>query len=73
MDLDRPGPDDSHLDHPLRDAVHCCYDPCVVAGLRRAEAGYAAHSRELTLDEWRQRPLHKRLFENLTRLMSPLR
>jgi hypothetical protein len=49
-----------------------CYDPRVVADLRRAEAGYAARSRELTLDEWRRRPLHKRLFENLTRLMSPL-
>ncbi|MGB9633356.1 MAG: cardiolipin synthase [Chloroflexaceae bacterium] len=49
-----------------------CYDPRVVADLRRAEADYAARSRELTLDEWRRRPLHKRLFENLTRLMSPL-
>jgi cardiolipin synthase len=49
-----------------------CYDPRVVADLRRAEAAYAARSRELTLNEWRRRPLHKRLFENLTRLMSPL-
>ncbi|MFQ3662756.1 MAG: cardiolipin synthase [Chloroflexaceae bacterium] len=49
-----------------------CYDPGVVADLRRAEADYAARSLEVTLDEWRRRPLHKRLFENLTRLMSPL-
>ncbi len=49
-----------------------CYDPCVVADLRRVEADYAARSLEVTLDEWRRRPLHKRLFENLTRLMSPL-
>ncbi|NWF81853.1 MAG: cardiolipin synthase [Chloroflexi bacterium] len=49
-----------------------CYDPNVVADLRQAEASYHARSRSIELDSWLQRPLHNRLFENLTRLMSAL-
>jgi cardiolipin synthase len=49
-----------------------CYDSDVVTDLRRAEAEYIARSREVTLDEWLRRPIHQRLFENLTRLMSAL-
>lgn len=49
-----------------------CYDPNVVAELRQAEASYHARSRAIELDQWLQRPLHNRLFENITRLMSAL-
>jgi cardiolipin synthase len=41
-----------------------------VEDLRALEAEYRASSRELTLDEWMQRPLAGRIFDNVARLTA---
>ena len=43
-----------------------------VAALRRVEDSYRAVSRELTLEEWRRRPLRRRYLDNVMRLTSAL-
>ncbi|MGC3994356.1 MAG: cardiolipin synthase [Propionicimonas sp.] len=43
-----------------------------VAQLREVEADYRAASRELTLEEWQQQPLHSTVLDNLARLTSAL-
>ncbi len=47
-----------------------CYNRGVVRDLREIEATYLANSRELTLGEWRQRPLINRMISNTARLTS---
>jgi cardiolipin synthase len=49
-----------------------CYDPHVVADLRKIEAEYLRCSRPLPLETWQARPLHMKLFDNLARLTSAL-
>jgi cardiolipin synthase len=49
-----------------------CYDPGVVADLRKIEAEYLRCSRPLYLEAWQERPLLTRLFDNLARLTSAL-
>lgn len=49
-----------------------CYDPRVVADLRRVEAYNLSRSREICLEDWQQRPLHTRFFEGISRLTSAL-
>ena len=41
-----------------------------VTALRRLEDSYRAASRELTLDEWMQRPLGAKVLDNIARLTS---
>ncbi|MCX7523072.1 cardiolipin synthase [Microbacterium sp. STN6] len=43
-----------------------------VSALREVEDGYRADSRELTLEEWQQRPFWKTILDNLARLTSAL-
>ncbi|MFT3860247.1 cardiolipin synthase [Micropruina sp.] len=43
-----------------------------VTQMREVEAQYRAASRELTLDEWLQQPLHSTVLDNLARLTSAL-
>lgn len=43
-----------------------------VRGIRRIEDQYRALSRELTLEEWRARPLRRRYVDNVMRLTSAL-
>jgi cardiolipin synthase len=38
--------------------------------LRALEEEYRAHSHELTLDEWRSRPLHRRVLDSVARLTA---
>ncbi len=45
-----------------------CYDPGVVARMHAIEADYLAHSRQLSLQPWRQRPSWRRSLEGLARL-----
>ncbi len=49
-----------------------CYDPAVVGALREVEKLYFARSKPLTREQWRARPRHVRLFENVTRLTAAL-
>jgi cardiolipin synthase len=49
-----------------------CYDPGVVADLRKIEAEYLRCSSPLYLETWQERPLLTRLFDNLARLTSAL-
>ena len=44
----------------------------VVADLRTVQDSYRANSRELTLDEWLQRPRREKWLDNLMRLTSAL-
>jgi len=44
------------------------YDANVVAGLRRIQAGYFAHSALLTAEEWGRRPLAARTLQGVARL-----
>ena len=46
--------------------------PEVVTEVRRVEDDYRARSRELTLEEWRRRPLRKRYVDNVMRLTASL-
>lgn len=48
------------------------YGPEVTSALRAAQDEYIRQSRQLTLEEWRQRSLFRQLFENLAKLLSPL-
>lgn len=48
------------------------YDTGVARSLRRQQGWYREHSRQLVLDEWRQRPRFQRLLQNIVKLMSPL-
>jgi cardiolipin synthase len=48
------------------------YDAGVADRLGDELARYAANSRLLTLDAWRQRPFHRKVTQNLARLLSPL-
>lgn len=49
-----------------------CYDPSVVAALRKVEAAYLERSIPLTRTEWGRRPQRIRFFENIMRLTSAL-
>jgi cardiolipin synthase len=49
-----------------------CYDPHVVAVLRRIEANNLLKSKPVNLDEWETRGVGKKLFENITRLTAVL-
>jgi cardiolipin synthase len=40
--------------------------------LRAIEDDYRAHSKELTLDEWMSRPLHRRILDHVARLTAAL-
>jgi len=44
-----------------------------IDGLRGLEDSYREHSRELTLDEWLARPLHRRILDHVARLTAALR
>jgi cardiolipin synthase len=43
-----------------------------IDGLRGLEDSYREHSRELTLDEWLARPLHRRILDHVARLTAAL-
>jgi cardiolipin synthase len=49
-----------------------CYDPQVVAALRRIEADNLLKSRPVKLDEWETRGVSEKLFENISRLTAAL-
>ncbi|RYZ73670.1 MAG: cardiolipin synthase, partial [Lysobacteraceae bacterium] len=49
-----------------------CYDPELVARMRRIEAGYLADSQPLDLREWRRRPAWRRSREGIARLADSL-
>lgn len=49
-----------------------CYDEQVVDKLRKIEEDYINCSHPLHLEDWQARPLHTRLFENVSRLTSTL-
>ena len=38
-----------------------------IGDLRGVEDSYREHSRELTLDEWMARPLHRRILDHVAR------
>jgi cardiolipin synthase len=48
------------------------YDPAVVAAVRRVQERYLADATTLTLAEWRRRPPHTRVVQNLARLADSL-
>ena len=47
-----------------------CTGPSFVARMREVEDMYRSMSREMTLEEWKKRPLSKRWFDNVMRLTS---
>ena len=47
-----------------------CTGPSFVAQMRQVEDMYRSLSRELTLEEWKKRPLSQRWFDNVMRLTS---
>ena len=47
-----------------------CNGPSFVARMREVEDMYRSLSREMTLEEWKQRPLSKRWLDNVMRLTS---
>jgi cardiolipin synthase len=47
-----------------------CTGPSFVARMREVEDMYRSLSKELTLEEWKKRPLSKRWFDNVMRLTS---
>jgi cardiolipin synthase len=49
-----------------------CYNEQVVDKLRKIEEDYIRCSHPLHLEDWQARPLHTRLFENISRLTSSL-
>ena len=49
-----------------------CFDAEVVARLRRIEADYLAHARQLELHDWRRRPRWHRSLEGMARLADSL-
>jgi cardiolipin synthase A/B len=50
----------------------CTGSPKFVARMREVEDMYRGLSRELTMAEWRHRPLPKRYIDNVMRLTSAL-
>lgn len=48
------------------------YDQAVTKQLQKIEATYLSRSRRLTLEQWRQRPWHAKLLDNLARLTAVL-
>ena len=48
------------------------YDPAAIETLATIQAGYLANSQKLELDVWGERPLYRKLGENIARLVSPL-
>ncbi|NUL44357.1 cardiolipin synthase [Cellulosimicrobium funkei] len=44
----------------------------LVTAMRRVEDGYRAESRELQLEDWLERPVRQKVFDNLARLTSSL-
>jgi len=54
-----------------RKCFECCTgSPSFVARMREAEDMYRSLSHEMTLDEWKTRPLPKRWVDNVMRLTS---
>ena len=51
-------------------SMMCTDSRSFVAAMREVEATYRSVSRELTLAEWKTRPLHKRWLDNVMRLTS---
>ena len=49
-----------------------CMGPSFVAAMRTVEDTYRSLSRELTIEEWRKRPLTQRWFDNVMRLTSAI-
>jgi cardiolipin synthase len=49
-----------------------CVNQSVTTAMRQVEDHYRALSHQLTLDEWRRRPLGKRYIDNVMRLTSAL-
>ena len=49
-----------------------CTGPSFVAQMRQVEDMYRSLSRELTLEEWKKRPLSQRWFDNVMRLTSAI-
>jgi cardiolipin synthase A/B len=49
-----------------------CVSRSLTTAMRQVEDQYRALSHELTLDEWRRRPLWKRYVDNVMRLTSAL-
>ena len=43
-----------------------------ISALRGIEDSYREHSRELVLDEWMARPLHRRILDHVARLTAAL-
>jgi cardiolipin synthase len=54
------------------EVVALFYSSRIAAQLEAIEAGYMRGSEEVGLAEWRRRPFHEQLVQNLTRLVSPL-
>ena len=48
------------------------YDDSFAARVRRLQVGYLQHCTLLDVEAWRNRPVHQRVIENVTRLLSPL-
>ncbi|MEK7594405.1 MAG: cardiolipin synthase [Patescibacteria group bacterium] len=48
------------------------YDAKVVRNLNKIEAKYIKNSKQVTLEQWRQRPKRQQLFDNIARLTSAL-
>lgn len=48
------------------------YDAGFAATLRQQQDWYRAHSRQLTLAQWQQRPRYQRILQNIIKLLSPL-
>lgn len=48
------------------------YDTGVARSLRQQQGWYRDRSRQLVLEEWRQRPRYQRVLQNIVKLMSPL-
>ena len=49
-----------------------CVSRSLTTAMRQVEDHYRSMSRELTLEEWRRRPLRKRYVDNVMRLTSAL-
>ncbi len=48
------------------------YDASFAARVRALQVGYLQHCTLLDVEAWRNRPVHQRVIENVTRLLSPL-
>ena len=54
------------------EVVALFYSRSIARQLEAIEAGYIHGSEEVRLAEWRERPFHVQLVQNLMRLVSPL-